>query len=64
MNTATDRKTVSVIASAFRAEILRAEESGGHDALRMKLQTAALPLAVHFSLLSAIEASERNFRAA
>lgn len=58
MNTATDRKTVSVIASAFRAEILRAEESGGHDALRMKL-----PMAVHFNLLSAIEASERNFRA-
>ena len=57
-------KTLAKFTAAFSLAIARAQTEGGHDALRMKLRMAALPLDVHARLLGDIEASERAYRLA
>ena len=57
-------KTATKFDAAFNLAIAYAQTEGGHDALRMKLQSAALPLDVHARLLGKLEASERAFRKA
>jgi hypothetical protein len=56
--------TVRQFTAAFTTAIASAQTEGGHDALRMKLTMAALPLDARVRLLGAIESSERAHRKA
>lgn len=56
--------TVRQFIAAFTTAIVAARTEGGHEALRMKLTMAALPLDARVRLLGAIESSERAYRKA